>query len=213
MLNDRKNIQPEELPALGYRLADELSHADLTPFLMQYVRRRGLLIWVWIAAIAFNVVLLAVSLAWHIALSTADFDTLAMAVLPAILLLVALIPMHEWLHGMAYQWAGAPKVSYIVNWKKLYVAALADRFVIGRRQFYIVALTPFTVVSAFLLIASSLIGEPFWQFTFLISLLLHSLSCLGDFAMINYMQLKSDQEVVTYDDNEKGMSYFWVKDS
>lgn len=212
MISDRKNIRPEELPELGYHLADELPHADLTPFLMQYVRRRGLYIWVWIAAIAANVFLLAAFVAWHLAKGTADFDTLAKAVVPAMFLLVTLIPLHEWLHGLAYQWAGAPRVSYIVNWKKLYVAALADRFVIGRRQFYIVALTPFTVISAFLLIATTLIGEPFWQFTFLISLLLHTLSCLGDFAMINYMQLRPEKEAVTYDDNEKGLSYFWVKD-
>lgn len=213
MLNNRKNIQPEELPALGYRLADELSHADFTPFLMQYVRRRGIFIWLWILVTAVSALLLGVWLVLHLQRDTADFASLGLAVWPALMLLVALIPLHEALHALAYRWAGASKVSYIVNWKKLYVAALADRFVVGRHTFYLVALTPFATISTLLLLAACITQNPFWQFALLISLLLHTLSCLGDFAMINYMQLRPEKEVVTYDDNEKGRSYFYIKEN
>lgn len=204
-------LHPDDLPGMGFHKADELSHEELTTFLIQYVRRKGLFIWIWIGATALHVFLLAAFAAYHIMNGRAELDTLASAVLPALLLLLPLIPLHEWLHGLAYKWAGAKTVSYIINWKKLYVAALADRFVIGRKPFYVVALAPFVVISA-LLTAILVAVNPFWQLCLLITLLLHTLSCMGDFAMINYMQLRTERHVVTYDDNEKGKSYFWVRD-
>ncbi|MBK9291925.1 MAG: DUF3267 domain-containing protein [Bacteroidetes bacterium] len=211
-MKGKKPVLPEDLPGLGYRLADELRHDNLTPFLLQYVRQRGLFIKIWIAATVINVLLLAALATMLMLEAKADFDLIARAVLPALLVLLLLIPVHEWLHALAYKYAGAPRVSYIINWKKFYVAALADRFVISRQPFYIVALTPFVVISVMLVIGVFLIANPLWQLALAFALLLHTLSCLGDFAMINYTQLRKEKDVVTYDDNQKGMSYFWVRD-
>ncbi|HMM11670.1 MAG TPA: DUF3267 domain-containing protein [Bacteroidales bacterium] len=209
-----KNVSyhPDDLPGQGFRLVDELSHADLTPFLMKYLKLRGRFIKVWLVATAINVLLLTSLVTMLMLRGKAGFGTLAESVLPALLLLLLLIPLHEWLHALAYRCAGSKKVSYIINWKKLYVAALADRFVISRKPFYAIALAPFVIISSLLFIALLVCTNPFWQLAMATTLLLHTISCLGDFVMINYMQLRPEKEVVTYDDNEKGMSYFWVRD-
>lgn len=203
-------LKPEDLPALGFRLVDKLSHDDLIFFVLRNIRRKGFFIKLWVVASMVNVTLLLVVAAFHLLSGEISFITLAKAFLLAMLLLFMLIPLHEWLHALAYRWAGAKKVSYQVNWKKLYVAALADRFVISREPFYAVGLAPFIVISIFMLVAIFAIN-PFWQVSVLLTLLLHTLSCVGDFAMINYMQLRPETEVVTYDEVEKEHTYFWVK--
>ncbi len=209
----KHSIRPDDLPVLGFRQVDELRHDDLITFLLLHFRRRGIFMVIWWVASVLSFLFFAFFSVYHLWEGDIDIQWFIIGFLPALVILFLLIPLHEGLHGLAYKWAGASRVSYQVNWQKFYVAALADCFVLERQSFYVVALTPFVVVSIILLIAVVAAGTVFWQIVFSLVLLFHTLSSLGDFVMIHYMQLRPEKEVVTFDDNARNTTFFWAKDT
>ena len=88
--------------------------------------------------------------------------------------------------------------------------AIADKFVTNKREFIIVALAPFLVISLALLITSSLTGEV-WEVTLFTTLMIHTIACAGDFALLSYFEFNRKKEVVTYDEKENKVSFFYVK--
>jgi len=88
--------------------------------------------------------------------------------------------------------------------------ALADKFVASKKEFHVVALTPFIVISAGLLAAAALSGT-LWSFAWLGALVVHTACCSGDFGLLSYFDFHSDKEVVTFDDKAEGMSYFLAR--
>jgi hypothetical protein len=86
--------------------------------------------------------------------------------------------------------------------------AMADQFVASRREFRLVALAPFlliNLVSIFLFFTVPLA----WTYTVLGTLLTHTAFCSGDFGLLSYFEFHQDKEVVTYDDKENQVSYFY----
>ena len=79
--------------------------------------------------------------------------------------------------------------------------AIADKFVTSRREFKIIALAPFLIISSALFIASFVSGEA-WKLTLFTTLLIHSIACSGDFALLSYFEFNKKKNVVTYDDKE-----------
>lgn len=121
-----------------------------------------------------------------------------------------LIPPHEILHGIAYKLCGAKKVSYKANWRKLYFMAVADKFVTFRKQFYFIALLPVTLISIIMLIAAYF-ASPTGQIMWLTVGLVHASMCAGDFGLMSFFAENKHREVVTYDDVENEISYFYTR--
>jgi hypothetical protein len=88
--------------------------------------------------------------------------------------------------------------------------AIADKFVANKKEFRIVALAPFVVVSAIILILL-LFSNQLWTFTLLGILLTHTAFSSGDFGLLSYFDFHKDKNVVTYDDKENGISFFYGK--
>jgi hypothetical protein len=114
------------------------------------------------------------------------------------------------LHGIAYKYCGAADVSYKANWKKLYFMAVADKFVANRRSFYIVGFTPFIVISIGMF-ALGLMAGPKQQIMWFSVLLIHASMCAGDFGLLSYFSENKNREVVTFDDDANGVSYFYSR--
>jgi hypothetical protein len=204
------NIPPSELEKQGYTLQDRLEHQDLAPFVQTWLKKRTFYS---ILYIAFNVLALAMlGMAFGFNAGTGafrlgdGFTYFSFGVTIAFLL----IPIHEYIHVLAYRSQGAANTSYDVNWKKFYFMAVADQFVASRREFRIVALAPFVVISTVLFMAFFLVN-PIWQFTVLGAFFAHTAFCGGDFSLLSYFQFHKDREVVTYDDAANKVSYFLAK--
>ena len=120
----------------------------------------------------------------------------------------ALLPLHEFIHVLAYKSQGAENTSYDANLKKFYFLAVADRFVANRKEFQIVALAPFIVISSILITCLFFTG-PLWSMTVLGVLLTHTAFCSGDFGLLSYFAYHKDKEVVTYDDKGSKISFFY----
>mgnify|MGYP005624212457 CR=1 FL=1 len=120
-----------------------------------------------------------------------------------------LIIIHELLHLLALKITGAPKITIGGYLKKFIFYAEADRHVLNRKQFELVALTPLVVVKAITLVAIVLtIGEPvfyFWMFV----MSAHSLFCAGDIGLLSFFDRFPGSEVYTYDLQEEKRSYFF----
>lgn len=94
------------------------------------------------------------------------------------------IPFHEILHGIAYKITGAPKIDFGADLRQGIFYVAANNYVIGRRQFTFVALTPFIAINltAVILINFStpyvFIGTLFFCFS-ITSCVLEILPCLA----------------------------------
>lgn len=204
------NIKPEELIANGYTELESLEHKAMVPFIRKYLNKRtGFSRFYYLS----NILLLGFS----IYLFLKDFNTVEYDFVTrfnyfsiGIALAFALIPIHEFIHVLAYRSQGAKQTSYAVNLKKFYFMALADKFVANKKEFQIVALAPFVVISTFLLMPI-----PFVEMNGLLTLvgilLAHTAMCSGDFGLLSYFAYNKKSVVVTFDDTTNGMSYFYGK--
>ncbi|MCB9081769.1 MAG: DUF3267 domain-containing protein [Lewinellaceae bacterium] len=202
-------LRPEELATRGYLLKDKLNHQELIPFVREGLRYKT---WAGTAYTGLNVLFFALVLGWlgfHYWQKTYPFGDAFLRVSYGMALAFALIPLHEFLHVLAYKYVGAPHTSYDANLRKFYFMAMADQFVVNRQEFRIVALTPFVVITGVSLLLLAWVPLA-WQFTLLGMVLTHAAFCSGDFGLLGYFEYHQDQGMVTYDDKAEGMSYFYI---
>ena len=206
-------LRPQDLKKEGYELLSSLQHDEIIPFLKESFQLKSNLVR-WFNR--WNLLLLGILVGLFILdyLRVEDFKwgIRFLYVSWGVLLSFLLIPLHEFLHSLAYKYVGAKHTSYDANWKKLYFMAMADQFVANHKEFKIVALTPLMVISTGLLVLAAFpIG--LWRFAIISILLTHSLFSSGDIALLNYFETYKSKGLVTYDDKSERMSYFFLKTS
>lgn len=122
-----------------------------------------------------------------------------------------LIVVHELLHVLALKYTGAPRVNLGGYLKRFIFYAEADRHVINRSQFALVAMAPLVVVKIVTLAGLFLTwGQPavyFWIFV----MSSHSLFCAGDIGMLAFFDRFPGSEVYTFDVKEEKKSYYFIK--
>lgn len=138
-----------------------------------------------------------------------DFGWLGQ-IIPGFVGFFLLLPIHEFIHGLAFRYVGAPKVGYGYSLKSLMVYAYCQAFPLTLRELAFVAVMPFLVITSGLLI-----GLVFWPAytAFLVSVLVfHTTGCIGDLALILFWRKNKTRLMYTYDDVEnKRMTYFFEK--
>lgn len=205
-------ITPEELESNNYVLLDHLGHKELIPFIKIYSKKKT------VSSIFFTIcsaVIAGVLILWfwkNYGSEGFKFEKGFSYFSYGIALAFMLIPIHEYIHALAYKMQGAVNTSYDANLKKFYFMAIADKFVASRKEFQIVALAPFVVISSTLII-SMFFSNTYWTFTLLGTLLTHTAFSSGDFGLLSYFEFHKDKEIVTYDDKENKISYFYYKEN
>lgn len=203
-------IRPEELTDKGYVLLDELGHKELVPFIQTYMKKRTKYsVFYYIANLIFAV-LVGYFFAVGYNLPNYSLGERFTHFSYGLVLALTLIPLHEYIHVLAYKSQGATNTSYDANLKKFYFMALADKFVANKKEFRIVGLAPFVFISIMLIIVLLLVNTH-WALTISSVLLTHTAMCSGDFGLLSYFELHKDKDIVTYDDIENGISYFYGK--
>jgi len=203
-------LKPEELEENGYVLLDEMNHSEIKPFLKKFITKRG-----WYLSIYYLSVFISFSFLLFFCFNlhhTGSYPVKKILLLFSlgVLFTFALVPFHELIHGLGYKLAGAKNTSYDANLRKFYFLAIADKFVTSTQEFKIIALAPFLIISLTLIMVSFLTGEP-WKVTLFTMLLIHTIACSGDFALLSYFEFNKKKEVVTYDDKENKVSFFYEK--
>ncbi len=201
-------LTPEQLTAQGYTQLDKLDHLELVPFVRLYLNKPTVISRIYIALILMFFAVLVALVVYYAQLyslgKSVQFASFGM--LAAFLL----IPVHEYIHVLAYKYVGAKRTSYDAHWKKFYFMALADRFVADKKEFQIVAMAPFVTIT-FVGISTSLLVGDAWTITAMATVLVHGAFCSGDFGMLSYFYFHKDKEIVTYDDVPARTSYFFAR--
>jgi hypothetical protein len=204
------NIDPTDLTQHGYVEIDRLGHKELVPFIRTYMKKPTLFSILYYLA---NIICFAlVGYLFAIRINSSDYDVgdrfthfsygLALA--------FVLLPLHEYIHVVAYKSQGAKNTSYDANFRKFYFMALADKFVANEKEFRVIALAPFVFISSSLILLLFLVDGN-WNLTIAGTLLTHTAMCSGDFGLLSYFEFHKDKDVVTYDDISNGVSYFYAK--
>lgn len=123
-----------------------------------------------------------------------------------------LIGIHELIHAAAYRWVGANNLSFGCELKKFLFYVLADKQVLNYEQFKKVALAPAVVVAVLSILGMAIFYTQPYFFFFLPIFAFHSLFCAGDFGLLCFFQNRPNQEIVTYDVKEEGITYFYAKE-
>ena len=185
------------------RLA-EVKLTDLIGFISQYYYKK----FSPVVGFHYLISLLALAAWLWVGWRKQSFDEFLTSLGWGVLMFFILLPLHEWLHGIAYRFFGAKDVRYRFVPAKMIAYAVAHNFVADRREFIWVALTPSIVINSLLIGLGFLF--PQFQLIVLAALLLHIGGTSGDFALLNYFWVRRAREVFTYDDADLQVSYFYA---
>ena len=122
-----------------------------------------------------------------------------------------LIALHELLHGIALKLVGAKNIHYGGYLKKFIFYAEADRHVLNRKQFALIALTPLFVIKIISLLGIIVFfGHPAANF-FIVLMSAHSLFCAGDIGLLSLFYKSPNTEIFTFDVKAEKKSYYYQK--
>lgn len=201
----------EEIELNGYELTDCLEHDALIPFLNQKLQlKKSLVYYAYLVCLMLPLAALSYTITFYVAKGELELFTTIIHGILGFVIVLAFIPIHELLHWVAYKVIGAKHVSFQANFTKLYFLTVANRFVTNSNEFRLVATLPFlsAIVLAFLAIAFS---EVYWSITWIVFVLIHNFFCGGDFILLNFMENNRKKGIITYDDTDKKVSYFFMK--
>lgn len=201
------HLSPDALTALGFSEFARFSHDQVGTVVLSFLKHNS----PWRNVYIFCNLAVALGYLYRVLSNDYDYEKLSAGVwfIIGMAAFFPLIPLHEGLHLMAYRLAGAHKLFVKAHWKKGYFLAGAPNFVADARSFHFVAFLPFIVITALhLLVIFTFKAE--WTTLFWGSLLMHTLGCLGDFAMVNFLGNIKEGEAVTYDTDD-GYTVFMVR--
>lgn len=204
------DLKPEALESNGYVLMEKLEHMELIPFVRLYMGKRTRFAILYTICNLLVFAATAYYLIHNYKASVFSMEEGLIRLFYGFGVAFLLLPVHEFVHVLAYKSQGALHTSYDANLKKFYFLAVADKFVANKREFRIVALAPIVLISTFLIILSFFTG-PLWTLTVLGALLVHTAFCSGDFGMLCYFDFHENKDIVTYDDRAEKVSFFYGK--
>lgn len=199
---------PEQLlEGDGYKKLEELNHNEMVPFLMKNLKNRNP-----VNGIFKHGTMLLIALVLFVWIGRWDTASFFIGLGAGLLFTFTIgVIIHEVLHLIVYKLLGAKKTKLKPLWEQGAVAAVADRFVVSEKEFYLLAFTPFVVLTAAGIFA--LFNTYGWIFygvsTFLV---VHATACIGDFSLAGFMYENRHRSVVTFDNTEEEKSYFFVKE-
>lgn len=139
-----------------------------------------------------------------------DLRYLMVSVAAVIFSFTLMVLVHELLHAISLLLTGAHKVTFGANFRKFIFFAEADQYVMEKKSFFFVALTPLVVVQV--LMAAGIVvwfSHPLVYF-FLMVMTLHSFFCAGDIALVSLFFRHPGRETFTYDDCSKKTSFYYI---
>jgi hypothetical protein len=202
-------IETYELSIKNYRLEDKLTHSDLHQFLNEKIKlKKKWFFYIYLIILISPLGMISFTVTKNLITNELNIVNCIIYLLLGIIISILFIPIHELIHYFAYKITGAKSVSFFSNFKKFYFATIADKFVTNLSEYTFIAILPFTIVLVGVLILFPFLSLGF-QLTSMVFLFIHNIFCGGDISLLNY--LASNKGMVTYDDKEKGETYFYIK--
>jgi len=184
-----------------------VKYADLIPFIFDNLKRFTFLM----AFFCFlSAVFLCIAVYLRINLiSPYPFLTVMLySFLGFLIIPIISIPVHEALHVIPFYLSGAKDIRLGMDLKQYLFYVTAHRYVASPKQFIIVALAPFLIISL-AVVYLIIILPPLWQWSFSLFLFVHSTMCAGDFALVNFYYINRNKTIYTWDDVDNKTAYFY----
>jgi hypothetical protein len=205
-------VSAEELHESGkYELVEMLDYRSILGFVVKYIKANEAIMRAFY--IFFSITLLLSFIFSALLVANGEmgiFSLFGRAILYMGLSMFPIIPLHELLHGLAFKLMGAGKLVFGANLKEMVFYVTVDRFVLNKKQFYFLALTPFAVFS-FVFILFLFAEDLYIRWIASLLLAFHTSCCIGDFALMAYFSKDRGVEIYTYDDVLTKTSYFFRK--
>ena len=203
-------IQPDDLNDMGYQLMDSMDQQNLNPFIIRHLKKRTASSAIWEYSHLIALIAIYYMFLHGIHGGEISFGKAFLSLLAGYIFSIIIAPIHELIHYLAFKLMGAKKVTFKVNFKKFYILCNAHNFVANRKEIRFVGLAPFVLLSA-MLILLILISGPQLSFFLMGLLIAHTTCCAGDFGILSYLDFHGDREVVSFDDQAKGITCFYKK--
>jgi hypothetical protein len=121
---------------------------------------------------------------------------------------VLCIPVHEFLHIIPFLLSGAKRIRIGMDLKQYIFYVTAHKHVTSPEQFKFIALVPFVLISAVLLVLVLLLPG-LWKWSLSVLLFVHATMCAGDFAMLNFFHINKHRRIYSCDDADRKESCFY----
>ena len=203
-----KELQNED----QFELIAELNHQQIKEFVINQLSGGGKLVRFYMI---YQITMILLGIFFAIRSVVLAFQQFAEPLLYTAAALVfcftLLIVIHELLHGAALKLVGAKNVNIGAYFKKFIFYAEADQFVINRKQFTFIALTPLLVVKIITLLGIIFFAHspPFYFLIFVMCA--HSLFCAGDIGLLSIFYRYGKAEIYTYDIKAEKTSYYYKR--
>jgi hypothetical protein len=192
-----------------FRMIIKISYGELVPFIFDYLKKKtGLTYIYWTVCIIY--LCLAVITGIGLAGIFPESGFLIHFAIGLVVLPVIFIPIHEFLHIIPYYFSGAKNIRIGMDLRQYLFYVTAHRHVANPLQFWIVALTPFIVISTGLVVTIILIPG-LWRWSLSLFLFVHATMCAGDLALLNFYFINKSKAIYTWDDADKKEAYFYEK--
>ncbi len=190
-----------------YRQILAVPYSDLVSFVLDYLRRKsGTILLFWSTCIIF--LSIAVTVRFNIAGYYLYKNILLHSMLGLIIFPLISVPVHEFLHVIPLFLAGARNIRAGMDLKQYIFYVTAHRYVVTARQFRIIALIPFLLITIVLLFLIFVIPG-LWKWSLSLFLFVHTTMCAGDFALLNFYRINRKKKIYTWDDADEKMAYFY----
>lgn len=208
----RSNPSIEELNSSDeYELLAELEHREVKTFVIEQLGKGG---WLVTSYMFYQITMILIGLFLLTRTIVLCFNGICQplwySLATIVFCLSVLIVIHELIHGVVIKLSGAPKVNYGAYFKKFMFFAEADRFVLNRRQFTLIALAPLVVVKLITLCGVVIFFQQPAFYAFALVMCIHSLFCAGDIGLLSVFHLTSS-DIYTYDIRSERKSYYFRK--
>jgi len=192
-----------------FRQILSIPYNELIIFVFDYLKRRsGLLVFFYAACIIFSGI--AVNVRINIAGAFPSANILFHSVLGLVVFPLISVPVHELLHIIPYYFSGARNIRVGMDLKQYLFYVTAHRYVASPLQFIIVAITPFLIISASIILLIFLLPG-LWKWSLSLFLFVHATVCAGDIALLNLYFLNRNKKIYTWDDADTKTAYFYEK--
>ena len=99
------------------------------------------------------------------------------------IVIVAVLPLHEWLHGIGIAWAGH-KPRYGMKAKSLVLYATADNALFWRNHFIVIALLPLLGITLLGMLWTGVVSDGVLVYSGVLAVVLNAAAAVGDLWMV-----------------------------
>jgi len=193
-----------------FELIAQLNHSQIKEFVINQLTKKSRMI---TSYMIYQIIMIMIGMFFFTRSIVLAFKGFAIPLYFSLAALVfcfsVLIIIHELLHGIALKLAGAKRVTYGGYLKKFIFYAEADRFVINRRQFAFIALSPLFVFKLITLTGIIFLSnQPVFYFLIFV-MSAHSLFCAGDIGLLSIFYQQKKTAIFTFDVKAEKTSYFY----